>query len=183
MDSGDCRAIKRCIKITPFARWHHWPSGEPKRLKQLTNANRISREHFAEQCNRWPIRTLFGRSDRALLCLATRIGKHSASQHILCLSMGWHAETGHINPDDADAVDFLGQQLQRNARCGRHAEVGNDYGIIKLWVCDLKNRVTNILEQLASDERFGIKRHITNRPPRAVEMRSEGQPVNAAGRT
>ena len=40
----------------------------------------------------------------------------------------------------------------------------------------------DVLEQLARDQRLRVERHIAHGPPRAVEMRGEGQAVDAAGR-
>jgi hypothetical protein len=45
------------------------------------------------------------------------------------------------------------------------------------------DRIADILEQLAGDQRLGVERHVADRAARAVEMRREGQAVDAAGRT
>jgi hypothetical protein len=42
-----------------------------------------------------------------------------------------HAEAGHVDADHADAVDLVGQQLERHARRGRHAQVGDDDRVVE----------------------------------------------------
>ena len=110
------------------------------------------------------------------------IFQHRAGQHILGFRMGRHAEARHIDADDADAVDFLGQQLQRHARRGGHAKIGDDHRVVKLGIGHLEDRLADVLEQLAGDQGFGIERHIADGAARAVEMRGEGQAIDAAGR-
>ena len=52
--------------------------------------------------------------------------------------MGRHAETRHVDADDADAVDLLRQQAQRHAGRGRDAEIDDDDGVVKRGSASLK---------------------------------------------
>ena len=96
--------------------------------------------------------------------------------------MGGHAEARHIDADDTDTIDDVRQQLQRHARCCWHTEIGDDDGIVQRRIRQLVHGVANILEQLAGDERFRVERYVTDGATGAVEMRGEGQAIDAAGR-
>jgi hypothetical protein len=71
--------------------------------------------------------------------------------------VGRDAEARHVDADDADAVDLLGQQLQRHAGGGRDAEVGHDDGVVELGVGELEDGLADVLEQLAGDQRLGVE--------------------------
>ena len=96
--------------------------------------------------------------------------------------MGRHTKTRHVDADNAHAVDDIGDQLQWHARRGRHAQVGNHNSIVKRRISHLVNGLANVLEQLAGDECFRTERHIADRAPRAIKVRSEGQTIDAARR-
>ena len=96
--------------------------------------------------------------------------------------MGRHAEARHVDADDAHAVDFVRQQIERHAGRGRHAQIDDDDGVVQRRIGELEHRFADVLEQLAGDQRFGIERHVADRAPRAVEVRGEGQAIDAAGR-
>ena len=96
--------------------------------------------------------------------------------------MGRHAEAGNVDADDAYAVDLLGQEAQRNARRGRHAEIDDDDRVVLVRVGELEDRVADVLEELAGDQRFGIERHVADGALGPVKVRREGQAVDAAGR-
>ena len=97
--------------------------------------------------------------------------------------MGRHAEAWHVDADDTHAVDFVRQQVERHARCGRHAEIGDDDGVVKRGIGELEHGFADILKQLAGDQRLRIEGDVTHGPPRAVKVRGEGQPIDAARRT
>ena len=63
-----------------------------------------------------------------------------------------------------------------------HAEIDDDDGVVIVGVGELEHRLADVLEQLAGDERLGVERHVADGAARAVEMRREGQAVDAAGR-
>ena len=96
--------------------------------------------------------------------------------------MGRHAKAWHINADNAHAIDLFRQQLQRHARSGGHAEIGDDDRVVKRRISHFKNGSADVFEQFARDQRFRIERHITNRALRTIEMGREGQAINAASR-
>ena len=182
MDRGHRGAIERRIELSPFASRYHGAGGQAQRRQQHADARRIGGEHFAQQRNGRPIAAFARRGDGARFHFLARIGEHRAGQHVLGLGMGGHAETGHIDADHPHAVDLVGQQLQRHARGGGHAQIGDDDRIVERGIGQIVNRLADILEQLAGDERFGRKRHIADAAPRTVEVRSEGQAIDAAGR-
>ena len=123
------------------------------------------------------------RLHRALHGLGARVLEHGARQHVLRFRMRRHAESGHVDADDAHAVDLLRQQLQGHPGGGRHAQVDDDDGVVERRVGELVYRFADVLEQLAGHQRFGIEGHVADGAPRAVEMRREGQSVHAACRT
>ena len=65
---------------------------------------------------------------------------------------------------------------------GRHAQIDDDDGVVERRVGELEHRFADVLEQLAGDQRLGIERHVADGAARAVEMRREGQSIDAAGR-
>ena len=97
--------------------------------------------------------------------------------------MGGHAKTGHIDADDAHAIDGIGQQLQRHAGCGGHAQIGDHDGVIFFRIGHLEHRFANVFKQLAGHQCFRIERHIAHGAAGAIKMAGEGQAINAAGRT
>ena len=183
MDGSDRGTIERGIEFPPFARRHHRSGSKAHRLQHHADADRIGRKHLAEQSDRRPAAPAYTRRlDRPLLDLFARIFQHRAGQHILGFGVGRHAEARHIDADDADAVDLFRQQSQRNARCSRHAEIGDDNGVVVFRLCELEDGLANILEQLAGDQRLRVERHIADGASRAIEMRGEGQSIDAARR-
>ena len=96
--------------------------------------------------------------------------------------MGRHAKARHVDADDAHTVDRIGQQLQRHTRSGRHAQIGHHDRVVFFRVGHVVHSVADILEQLAGNQCFRIERHIAHRAPRSVEVRREGEAINAAGR-
>jgi hypothetical protein len=135
-----------------------------------------------------PINVTVGRPLRpprgacTVLGFAAGVFQHGASKHVLCLGMGRHAEAGNVDADDSDAVDCFRQQLQRNAGRRRHTQVRDDDGVVEFGVSELVNRLADILEQLASDQSLGIERHVADGAARAVEVRGEGESIDAARR-
>ena len=120
------------------------------------------------------------RLNRAQLGLRARVFEHRPRQHVLRLGVGRYAEPGHVDADDANAVDLLGQEPERHAGRGRYAEVRDDDGVVLLRIGELEDRLADILEQLAGDERLGVERHVAYRATRAIEVRREGEAVHAA---
>ncbi len=90
------------------------------------------------------------------------------------------AEPWDVDADDTDAVDFLWKEAQRHARRGRHAQVGDHDHVVKLGICELVDRLADILEKLAGNKGFGIEGNVSDGALRAVKMRGESQAVNAA---
>ena len=182
MDRGDGGAVERGIKLAPFARRNDRTGGEAERLQHHADRDRIDGEHLADKRDR----RLLGpsaarRLHRALLGFLPGIAQHGARQNVLRLRMGRHAKTRHVDADDANAVDFLRQEPQRHAGSRRHAEVRDHDRVVMLGVRELEHGFADVLEQLAGHKRFGIERHIAHGALGAVEMRREGQAVNAAG--
>ncbi len=121
------------------------------------------------------------RLHRTLERFRARVAEHGARQHILGLGMGRYAETRHIDADDAHAVDFFRQQLQRHAGRRRHAQIDDDHRVVQSRVGQLEYRLADVLEQLARHQGLGVERHVADGAARAVEMRGEGESVHAAG--
>ncbi len=138
-------------------------------------------KHLADQRDRRLVaRAGARRLHRAQLGLRARVLEHRARQHVLRLGVRRHAEARHVDADDANAVDLLRQEPQRHAGGGRHAEIGDDDGVVVLRVGKLEHRLADVLEQLAGDERLGVERHVADGAARAVEVRGEGEAVDAA---
>ncbi len=93
-----------------------------------------------------------------------------------------HAEAGHVDADDAHAVDLLRQQIQRYAGRRGHAQIDHHHGVVIRRLRRLEHRVADVLVQLPAHQRLGVERHVADGSLGAVEMRGEGQPVHAAGR-
>ena len=92
-----------------------------------------------------------------------------------------HAEPRHVDADDAHTVDRLGQQLQRHAAGGGHAQV-DDHQRVELRGVGLRmHRLPDVLEKLAGDERLAVEGHVAHAAACAVEVRREREPVDAAG--
>jgi len=183
VDRGDRAGVERGVKLAPFARRHHRPGGQPHRRQHLADHHRVGGEHLAQKRDRRPVAAAaIRRRDRAGGDLARGIGQHRAGQHVLGLGMGRDAEARHVDPDDPHPVDLVGQKPERHARGGRHAQVRHHDRVVAIGIGQVMDRGADILEQLAGHQRFGIERHVADRAPRAVEMRHEGQPVDAAGR-
>ncbi len=183
MDGRDRGAIKRAIEFAPLPRRHDRPGGETQEIEHRADLHGIGREHFSEQGDSRLSRALSARRlDGTLLGFEPGEMQHRARQHVLGFRVCRHAETGDVDPDDAHPVDFLRQEPQRNARRCRDAEVHDDDGVVFVRVGELEDRVPDILEELARDERLRIERHITDRALRPVKVRGEGQAVDATGR-
>ena len=184
MDRGDHGTVERGVKLAPLAGRDHLPCGEPHRLEQHADTDRIGGEHLTEQRHR----ALGGapgarRRHRPRFHFVACVTQHRASKHIFRLGMGRDAEARHIDTDDAHAVDRFRQQLQRHAGGARHTKIGDHYGIVLVGVGDRVHRFADVLEQLAGDQGLGVERYIADRAARAIEMRGEGKTVHAAGGT
>ena len=183
VDRGDGGAVERSIELAPFARRHHRSGGKAERLQHAADGDRIDREHLAEQRHRRPGGlAAAGRRHGSGASFQPCIVEHRAGQNVLRLGMGRHAEARHVDADDAHAVDLLRQRPQRNAGSGGHAEIGDDDRVVKRRVGQRVHGLANILVELAGDQRFRIERHVADGALGAVEMRGEGEPVDAAGR-
>ena len=183
MDGGNRRAIERGVQLAPFARGHHGASGKTHGLEHAANDHWIGGEHFAQQGDG----RFFGAAGAWRLHWAsydffTGVLQHGAREHILGLGVRGHAKARHINADDSHAVDVFGQQLQGHAARSGHTQIDDDNGVVLCRVRLVVNRFADVLEQLARDQRLGIKRHVAHAAPRAVEMRGECKAVHAAGR-
>ena len=180
MDRGNDRTCERRVKLTPLARWNDRPCSQGERLKQLPYAHRVGREHFAEQRNRRQVFLVLGRLHRTGFGLFACVLEHRAGQDIFGFGVRRHAESGHINANDANAVDGLRQHFERYARGRRNAEIRNDDRVVLLGVSHLMHAVANVFVQLACNERFRIERDVADRTPGTVEVARKGQPVYAA---
>jgi hypothetical protein len=184
VDRSDRSAVERGIQLAPLAGRHDRAGGQPHRFQHHADDHRIGREHFAQQRDRRLVGAAVARRlNRSCQHFATGVLEHRASQHILGFGVGRHTEAGHVDADDAYAVDLLGQDLQRHAAGRRHAQVDDDDGVVLRRVGLLVDSLADVLEQFAGDQRFGVERHIADAALRAVEMRGEGQAVDTAGRT
>ena len=96
--------------------------------------------------------------------------------------MGGYPKSRHVNTDDADTIDLFRQQPQRHTRRARDTQIGHHDGIVLFRIGHLMNRITDVFEQLAGHQGFGVERHIADRALGPVEMRGERQAVDAAGR-
>ena len=187
VDRGDGGAIERGIQLTPFARRHHRTRRQTHRVQQHPDDHRVGREHLAQQRDRGPRRAAalgpgLRRLHRAGFGLAAGIFQHRAGQHVLGLGMRGHAETGHVDADDAHAVDLFRQDLQRHAAGGRHAQIDDHDRVVERRIGLLVDRFADVLEQLAGDQALAVEGHVADAAARAVEMRGEGQAIDAAGR-
>ncbi len=127
MYRGHQAAVECGIEFPPLTGRNNWASSKTKRLKHRTDPHRIGREHFAKQRYGWPLTpTAPWRCNRALLCLTASILKHRPSENIFGLSMGWNTKTGDIDTNDANAINFFGQQLKGNSASSRYAKVHDD---------------------------------------------------------
>jgi hypothetical protein len=181
MDGGGDIAIERSIHVAPFTAGQGGCGGHAHRCQQGADARRVGGEHFADQGDGRPLIDMFGACDRAVLGFRAGIFQHCPGQHVLGFGMGRHAETRHVDANDAHAVDLLREQIERHAGGSRHAQIDHHHGVVIGGFGGLENRVADILEKLAFDERFRIERHVADGAAGAVKMRREGQPINAAG--
>ncbi len=112
VDRRDRGAIERGIELAPFARRDDRTGREAQRLQHHADADGIGREHLAQQRDRRPFaRAAARRLHRALLGFLAGIFAAWRRQHVLGFGMGRHTETGHVDADDAHAVDLLRQQI------------------------------------------------------------------------
>ena len=71
VDRGNHRAVERSVQLAPLARGHDRPGGQAERLEHHADADRIRREHLADQRHGRPAAaTAARRLHRALLDLA-----------------------------------------------------------------------------------------------------------------
>ena len=183
MDRRDGGAIQRAIQLAPLARRRHGASGKTQEVEHGANLHRIGGKHFAEQRYGGLIGSRRARRlNGTLLGFTTRITQHRAGEDILRLGVRRHTEARHVDPDDANAVDLLRQKFQRHARGGRHAEVDDDDGVVFIGLGEREDRLTDVLEEFAGDQSLGAEGDIADRALRAIEMRGEGQSIDAAGR-
>ncbi len=183
VDRRHRRAVEGRIEFAPFPRRDDRAGREAERVEKRPDLHRIGREHLAEQRDRRaPVPGLARGGDGAVLRLTAGDLQHRAGEHVLGLGMRRHAEARNVDPDDPHPVDLAGQEPQRHAGGGRDAEIDDHHRVVERRIGGLAHRVADVLEQLAGDERLGVERHVADGPPRAVEMRGEGQPVDAAGR-
>ena len=183
VNGRDRGAIERAVELAPFARRDHRPRRKAEKVEHGPDLHRIGREHFSEERDRRLLGALAPRREhRALLRLAPGEIQHRAGQDILGFRVRGDAETGNVDANDAHAVDLFRQEAQRHARSGRHAKIDDDDRVVLVRIGKLEDRVADILEQLAGDESLRIERHIADRAFRAVEVRGEGQAVDAACR-
>ena len=182
VDRGDDGAVERGIELAPFAGRHHRANGQTQGREQLPDHHRISREHFAQQRHGGLVGAFARRRNRTGFHLLAGILQHRAGQHVLRLGMGRDAEARHVDADDAHAVDLLLEQPQRHAARRGDAQVGDHDRVVSFRIGEVFDRFLDVLEQLAGDQRFRGEGHIAHRPPRAVEVRGEGQAIDAAGR-
>ena len=183
MHRGDDVAVERRVQVAPLARGHLRRDAESHRRQQAAGEDRVDREHLAEQADARTFAEIAARTrDRAGLGFVARVAQHRAGEDVLRLGVRRHAETGHVDADDAHAVDFLGQQVERHAGSGRHAQVDDDDRVVLGRVGELVDGVTDVLEQLAGDQRLRVERDVADAALGAVEVRGEGKTVNAAGR-
>ncbi len=184
VDCSNDFAVERGIELAPLTAGNDRTCRQTEWREHPSDTQRVRREHFAQQGH---CRTVgFARNgglDGASLHFLAGVIEHRTSQHILGFGVGGNAETRHIDADDPHPVDFIRQQAQRHAGRGGHAQVGDDDRVVPIRVGHVVDRFADIFEQLAGDQRFGIERHIADRPARTVEMRHEGQAVDATGRS
>ena len=103
-------AIQRGIQFSPLAGRNDWSSFKAHGLQHAANSDGIDGEDFTHHRHGW--RTIF--VFKAFWArygpgcdLIPSIAQHGASEDVFGFSVGWHAETRHINPNDANAVDLL----------------------------------------------------------------------------
>ncbi len=183
VDGGNGRAIERGIKFAPLTARQNGARFQPHGLQHLPDADRVDGEHLAHQRDARLVAVgfLFGRLHRTGGDFLPRIVQHRTGQHVLGFRMGGDAEAGHVDADDAHAVDDLRQHLQRHAGSRRHAQIGDDNGVVFFRIGHFVDGVADVLEQLAGHEAFAVERHVAHRAPCTVEVGREGQAVNAAG--
>ena len=97
--------------------------------------------------------------------------------------MGWYAEPWYIDTDNAHAIYCIGQQTKWNTAGSRHAQVGDDDGIVFFRIGHLLDGFLDIFEKLAGDQSLRTERDIANAAPRTIEVRRKRQAIYAAGRT
>ena len=184
MNRGDRRAVQGRIQLTPLARRDDRAGREPERFKHHADADRVRGEHLTQERDRGLLGLAAARrSDRTEFRFRSGVLEHRAGQHVLGLGVRRHAESRHVDADDAHAVDLLWEQLERYAAGGRHAEVRDHDGVVVRRVGELVHRLADILEQLAGDQSLGVEGDVSHGASRPVEMRGEGQAVHAAGRS
>ncbi len=183
VDGGGHRAVEGGVQLAPFPRRDHGAGRQPQRLQHHADADGIGREHLADQGDAGAFAASgAGGLDGALFGLAPCIGQHGSGKDVLGFRMGRDAEAGDVDADDPDAVDLLRQQAERHAGCRRDAQVDDDDGVVERGVGQLEDGLADVLEQLAGDQQFRVERHVADGPLRPVEMRREGQAVDAARR-
>jgi hypothetical protein len=184
MDRGGDPAIQCAVEIAPLARRQARRQRQSHRLQHGADADRIDREKLADQRHGRLVGLVVSRAlHRAFFGLEARVFEHGAGEHVLRFRVRRHAEARHVDADDAHAFDLLGQQVERHARGGGHAQIDDHDRVVVFGLGDLEDRFADVFEELAAHERFGIEGHVAHGAARAVEMRRESEAVDAAGRT
>ncbi len=85
--------------------------------------------------------------------LGLRAANFSIAPARTSLASAWvgtgNAENGNVYADDANPVDLLGQEAERYAGGGGHAEVDDHDGVVVGRLGHLEHRLADILEQFA----------------------------------
>ena len=130
-------AVECAVQVTPFARRHLRADRQTHRRQQGTDADRIGRKHFADQCHRRHVGHGPRPRDGAGFGFMTGVTKHRAGQDVLRLGVSRHAEAGHIDADDAHPVDGFRQAVQRHPGRRGHTEIDHHDGVIIRRLGDL----------------------------------------------
>ena len=183
MDRCHCFAVQGGIQFAPLACGRNGADRQIHGRNHLRNDHGVCGEHLTQQGDGGlDTSRLAGCSHGASHGFLAGIVQHGASQHIFGLGMGGHTKPWHIDANDANTVDFFGQQLKRHTTGGGHTQVDDDDAVKLLRVRLSVNRLTNVLEQFAGHQGFGIEGHIAHGSASTIEMRGEGETVHAAGR-
>ncbi len=183
VDGCSHAAVERGIELAPLAGRHHRTRSQAHGGEHLANDDRIGREHLTQQGHRGQVTPPGTRSGhRAADDFFAGVFQHRPGQHVFGFGMGGHTKTGHVDADDAHAIDLFGQELQRHATGGRHTQVDDHDGVHLVRIRFGVHRIADVFKQLARDQRLGVEGHITHTASSAVKMRCESESVHAAGR-
>ena len=183
MDRGDGGAVERAIEFAPLAGRDDRAGGEAERLQQAGDLHGVGGEHFAQQRDASAVPRA-GRAAPATgprsASLRAKFSMAAASTSLASACVGT-PKPGTSMPMTRTPSISLGSRRKRHAGGGRHAQVDDDDGVVFVGIGELEHRLANVLEQLAGDQRLRVERDVSDGAPRAVEMRGEGQAVDAAG--